>query len=93
MNLLSGSSYNRFPDEKGLKDLNELHELKERIEVTIVSPMKRGLKGSTRTLLTPARFVTIVSPMKRGLDSFQKGNSYTAYLRLTKAAMTFQVLP
>ena len=25
--------------------------------------------------------------------SFQKGNSYTAYLRLTKAAMTFQVLP
>ena len=25
--------------------------------------------------------------------SFQKDNSYTAYLRLTKAAMTFQVLP
>ena len=38
----------------------------------------------------------VVLRLNLGLEhetSFQKGNSYTAYLRLTKAAMTFQVLP
>ena len=56
-----------------------------------------------RTLASGAREKTIrlwdpvTGELKRTLTghktSFQKGNSYTAYLRLTKAAMTFQVLP
>ena len=62
--------YNRFPDEKGTERLLIPLFLHHPPLVTIVSPMKRGLKDLTpdsraRSLAS----VTIVSPMKRGLKA------------------------
>ena len=53
-------SYNRFPDEKGTERAR-LDSVRRPLDVTIVSPMKRGLKDTVQGM------VTIVSPMKRGL--------------------------
>ena len=59
-------SYNRFPDEKGTERYFGRHNA-PLCRVTIVSPMKRGLKGQHGYRGGLERLVTIVSPMKRGL--------------------------
>ena len=73
--------YNRFPDEKGTERIVITLRDTDLImyPVTIVSPMKRGLKVRIADELRSgdARPVTIVSPMKRGL----KGYSETKIMR------------
>ena len=42
--MLPVVGYNRFPDEKGTESEKSVNNRHEVIRVTIVSPMKRGLK-------------------------------------------------
>ena len=61
------TSYNRFPDEKGTERRGSCIG-RHGDRVTIVSPMKRGLKEQRLSpVLGEHLIVTIVSPMKRGL--------------------------
>ena len=59
--------YNRFPDEKGTESTKEDTHAWRTKTVTIVSPMKRGLKAFLNLSNSLFILVTIVSPMKRGL--------------------------
>ena len=56
------------------------------------SPTVTANEGTTDGNVQLAVGGTLATTLK-DQTSFQKDNSYTAYLRLTKAAMTFQVLP
>ena len=45
--------YNRFPDEKGTESTSSTPALTAPLEVTTVTPMKRGLKVQARNRLRP----------------------------------------
>ena len=58
--------YNPLPDEKGTERLFQCIRKNPRV-VTILYPMKRGLKALSIQRYTDSPAVTILYPMKRGL--------------------------
>ena len=66
-------SYNPCPDEKGTeRPLFGLYQLLFNL-VTILAPMKRGLKDSVRGICyAQSNRVTILAPMKRGLKACRR---------------------
>ena len=70
---LDCTGYNRFPDEKGTERLKQVISPTKKFssQVTIVSPMKRGLKANRGNQRRGRSEVTIVSPMKRGLKEWE----------------------
>ena len=73
------SSYNPCPDEKGTESNKAALYGRFRRRVTILAPMKRGLKVIRFCAVVVCDWVTILDPMKRGLKDlklFDKARSF-----------------
>ena len=67
------TGYNPCPDEKGTESELLDKQLKFLNQVTILAPMKRGLKAVLYNSEEILNFVTILAPMKRGLKEMTEG--------------------